>query len=47
MQNFKTIGTKLLEELRSQEVPTVDILRVKNVNFMYIAILPKLGNSSV
>ena len=30
MQSFKTIGTKLLEELPSQEVPIVYILRVKN-----------------
>ena len=30
MQNFKIISTKLSEELRSQEVPFVYILRVKN-----------------
>ena len=30
MQSFKTIGTKLYEELRSQEIPTVYIIRVKN-----------------
>ena len=30
MQSFNTIGTKLWEELHSQEVPTVYILRVKN-----------------
>ena len=30
MQSFKTIVTKLSEELRSQEVPIVYILRVKN-----------------
>ena len=28
--SFKTIGTNLSEELCSQEVPTVYILRVKN-----------------
>ena len=31
MQSFKTIGIKLQEELRSQEVPIVCILKVKNV----------------
>ena len=30
MQSFKTIGTKLYEELRSQEIPSVYIIRVKN-----------------
>ena len=30
--SFKTIGTKLDEELHSQEVPAVYILRVKNYN---------------
>ena len=30
VQSFKKIGIKLYEELRSQEVPTVCILRVKN-----------------
>ena len=29
MQSFITIGTKLSQELRSQEVPTVHILRAK------------------
>ena len=28
-KSFEMIGTKLLEELHSQEVPTVYILRVK------------------
>ena len=31
MQSFKTIGTKLSEELRSQEIPTAYIIRVKIV----------------
>ena len=30
MQSLKTIGKKLQEELRSQEIPTVYIIRVKN-----------------
>ena len=30
MQSFKIIGTKLYEELRSQEIPSVYIIRVKN-----------------
>ena len=30
MQSFKLIGTKLQEELHSQEVPIAYILRVKN-----------------
>ena len=30
VQSFKQIGTKLCKELRSQELPSVCILRVKN-----------------
>ena len=30
MQSFKITGTKLYEELRSQEIPSVYIIRVKN-----------------